>query len=127
MNRAAFLAPAALLSLAACHQAPEQHAMPGKVTAGGFTLTSTSITLPAETQLFPSGPHADAINGNCTGCHSASMVLTQPRLTPEQWQAEVKKMREVYKAPVAEADVPAILAYLGQLPGQSGAAQPIRK
>ena len=32
--------------------------------------------------------------------------------TAEQWRAEVAKMREVYKAPVADADVPSIVAYL---------------
>ncbi|MGJ3627640.1 hypothetical protein AB5I41_12915 [Sphingomonas sp. MMS24-JH45] len=40
------------------------------------------------------------------------MILNQPRLTAEQSQATVTKMREVYKAPVADAEVPAIVAYL---------------
>jgi hypothetical protein len=40
------------------------------------------------------------------------MVLTQPPLTATAWKAEVEKMRGQYKAPVAEDDVPAIVAYL---------------
>ena len=93
-------------------------ATPGSVSANGITLASTSITLPADEGTYPAGPHADLVNANCTGCHSASMALNQPKLTADQWKAEVTKMREVYKAPVAAADMPAIVAYLTTLPGQ---------
>jgi hypothetical protein len=40
------------------------------------------------------------------------MILTQPKLKPEQWTGIIKKMKEVYKAPVNPADEPAIQAYL---------------
>ena len=40
------------------------------------------------------------------------MILLQPALTPEQWKGEIKKMKEVYKAPVDPAAEAAILAYL---------------
>jgi hypothetical protein len=43
------------------------------------------------------------------------MVLTQPALPRATWQAEVDKMRGTYKAPVAAADVPAIVDYLANL------------
>jgi cytochrome c553 len=43
------------------------------------------------------------------------MVLTQPSLPKADWQAEVKKMRNVYKAPVDAKDVPAIVDYLAKL------------
>ena len=43
------------------------------------------------------------------------MVLTQPKLPRTAWRAEVDKMRESYKAPVAAADVPAIVDYLANL------------
>ena len=61
------------------------------------------------------------MTADCTGCHSAGMILTQPRLKPEQWKATVEKMQKVYKAPVPDADVPAILAYLGTLPAGQAA------
>ena len=71
------------------------------------------------------------INANCASCHSASMVLNQPALTEAQWTEEVGKMRNVYKAPVAESDVPAIIAYLtatsaklGGPPAAKAAARP---
>ncbi len=82
------------------------------VSGNGVTHTSAAIDLPADHQLYPQRPHADAMNRNCASCHSPSMVLGQPPLTPDQWAAEVKKMREVYRAPVPDADVPAILDYL---------------
>ena len=74
------------------------------VSARGFSLASTSVDLPADDATYPDGPHADVINANCTSCHSASMALTQPALSADQWKATVTKMREVYKAPVAEKD-----------------------
>jgi hypothetical protein len=74
-----------------------------------------SIELPGEFVPFVDirgGPSAEAINANCLSCHSAEMVLHQPRLTPIEWQGEVTKMRNVYKAPVAPSDDAAIIAWL---------------
>lgn len=71
-----------------------------------------SITLPEDTGTFPDGPGKDAMIANCGACHSPSMILTQPKLTADQWKGTIKKMREVYKAPIIAADEPAILAYL---------------
>lgn len=78
-------------------------------------LVSASITLPGDAAILPAGPHVDLVTARCTACHSAEMILTQPALSPEQWQAEIAKMREVYRAPVAARDDPAILAYLTAL------------
>ncbi|HEU0066040.1 MAG TPA: cytochrome c [Sphingomonas sp.] len=89
-----------------------QPTKPGRVSAGGIVLRSTTTTLPEDDAGYPAGPHVDAMNQNCAACHSASMVLSQPRLSADQWKAEVAKMRETYKAPLDDADVPAILAYL---------------
>jgi hypothetical protein len=47
------------------------------------------------------------------------MVLTQPRLSRSQWQAEVDKMRNTYKAPISATDVPAIVDYLANLKPKS--------
>jgi len=61
------------------------------------------------------GPGSDPVNANCTACHSADMVFAQPPLTRTAWQAEVTKMIKVYKASVAEEDIPAIVDYLTKL------------
>lgn len=87
---------------------------PGPATASGpgLTLASIDVTLPEDEQTYPDGPGADVINANCTSCHSASMALYQPPLSRQQWHEEVEKMRNTFKAPIAEADVPAIVDYL---------------
>jgi hypothetical protein len=93
-------------------QAQQAPAAASQVSAAGVTLHSVSITLPTSDRMFPGDADAEAINNNCLACHSAGMVLTQPALTSATWKAEVEKMRAQYKAPVAEEDVPAIVAYL---------------
>jgi hypothetical protein len=86
-------------------------AAPSTVTAAGITLRSVSVDLPTSDRMF-AGADADAINNNCLACHSAGMVLNQPGFGQAVWQQEVEKMRAQFKAPVDEADVPAIVAYL---------------
>jgi len=85
------------------------------VSAGGVTLRSVNVDFPDSDRRFE-GPGADVVNNNCLACHSAGMVLTQPRLSRAVWQGEVEKMRNTYKAPVEAADVPAIVDYLATLP-----------
>ena len=82
------------------------------VSSGGATLRSVSVDFPDLGRLVPGGDKADAINNNCLACHSAGMLLTQPRLSRDQWQSEVDKMRNFYNVPVAAEDVPAIVDYL---------------
>jgi cytochrome c5 len=75
-------------------------------------LKSLDLDLPTNNKTFPPGPGADAANRNCRACHSVEMVLNQPPLPKAGWEAEVAKMRNVYKAPVDLKDVPAIVDYL---------------
>jgi hypothetical protein len=87
-----------------------------KVSAGGVTLQSVRVDIPDRGITFP-GSGSDAINNNCLVCHSAGMVLNQPALPKAAWQAEVDKMIQVYKAPVAPEDVAAIVDYLTRVKG----------
>jgi cytochrome c5 len=91
-----------LLVLTACGQEP----------ASKFTFKDVAVTLPQDNALFPPRAGSEAMDRNCAACHSTSMILLQPALTTDQWKASIKKMREVYKAPIDPADEPAILAYL---------------
>ena len=91
------LAAAAMSSLAAASASP------------------ISYELPPETAAFKPGPNLETTRNNCTGCHSADYILTQPRNVKSKrdfWQAEVTKMIKVYGAPIDEADVPKIVDYL---------------
>ncbi len=74
-----------------------------------FAFKSAKVDLPADTVALPAGPGAELVTANCTACHSPEMILTQPRFAKPVWEAEVAKMIKVYKAPIAEADVPKIV------------------
>jgi len=74
-----------------------------------------SYQLPEETAAFGPGPNQDAVLANCTACHSADYIKTQPQgatFKKAFWQAEVTKMIKVYGAPIDEADVGKIVDYL---------------
>lgn len=68
-----------------------------------ISLQSVEISLPLDETEF-TGPDADLLNANCTACHSASMVLFQPHMDTAGWAGSVKKMREIYKAPIEDID-----------------------
>jgi sulfite dehydrogenase (cytochrome) subunit B len=82
---------------------------------GSATAAPVSYTLPDETAAFKPGPNLEVVQNNCTACHSADYVQTQPRgakYKQDFWQAEVTKMIKLYGAPIGEADVPKIVEYL---------------
>jgi mono/diheme cytochrome c family protein len=86
----------------------------------GFVLGSSnaapvSYPLPDETAAFKPGPGLEIVQNNCTGCHSADYINTQPRgpkYKKDFWQAEVTKMIKLYGAPIEATDVPKIVEYL---------------
>jgi sulfite dehydrogenase (cytochrome) subunit B len=91
------LAAVAALSLVAANAAP------------------VSYTLPDETAVLKPGPNLEAVQNNCTACHSADYINTQPRgpkFKRDFWQAEVTKMIKVYGAPIDDADAGKIVDYL---------------
>jgi hypothetical protein len=82
-----------------------------------FTLKSVEVELPESSRTLPDGPGVTVVHDNCLSCHSVGMILTQPTMAKPAWEAEVNKMRNVYKAPVDEKDVPAIVDYLTAVKG----------
>jgi hypothetical protein len=77
--------------------------------------------LPPETTQLEPGSNADIAIANCSACHSADYITTQPRgfADPKAfWTAEVAKMRKAYGAPIAESDVPKIIDYLASTYGE---------
>ena len=82
---------------------------------GAAIAAPVSYTLPDETAAFKPGPNLDVVQNNCTACHSADYINTQPRgpkFKKDFWQAEVTKMIKVYGAPIEDADVGKIVDYL---------------
>ena len=85
--------------------------------AKALTLKSVSVSLPDGDRDLPDGPGLAAVQGNCISCHTPGMILTQPAMPKAFWEAEVAKMRNIYKAPVSDKDVPDIVAYLTAVKG----------
>ena len=88
-------------------------------TATVFSLGSAgaappSYQLPDETAAFKPGQIIEVVKNNCTACHSADYISTQPRMEKKRefWQAEVTKMIKSYGAPIDDADIPKIVDYL---------------
>ena len=85
--------------------------------AAAASAAPITYTLPEETAAFRAGPNLDVVQNNCTGCHSADYIATQPRgpkYKRDFWQAEVTKMIKVYGAPIDEADIGKIVDYLAE-------------
>ena len=96
-------------------EAPPVAPVPSIVAGGGVTLHSVSVSFPHSDGTFPGGAETAAINNDCLICHSAGMVLDQATLSRAEWQGEVEKMRDSFKAPFAAEDIPAIVDYLTNL------------
>ncbi|MBV8922430.1 SorB family sulfite dehydrogenase c-type cytochrome subunit [Bradyrhizobium sp.] len=93
------------------------HLLLAAATLGPIPVLASPISyaLPAETAAFKPGPNLDVVKNNCSACHSADYVSTQPRGAKDKrafWQAEVTKMIKVYGAPIADTDVAGIVDYL---------------
>lgn len=83
--------------------------------SGTGNAAQVSYALPDETAAFKPGPNLEVVQNNCTSCHSADYVNTQPRgpkFKKDFWQAEVTKMIKVYGAPIDDADAAKIVDYL---------------
>jgi mono/diheme cytochrome c family protein len=74
-----------------------------------------SIELPGDgTQLKASSlPGYEKAQASCVVCHSAEYMLYQPPTAPRAyWDTMVKRMKAVFKAPIDDGDMPAIVDYL---------------
>ena len=81
----------------------------------GALADAKTITLPMEGPPLKASPlpgYAKA-QSNCVACHSAEYMLYQPPTAPRAyWEAMVTRMKVVFKAPIDDADMPAIVDYL---------------
>ena len=85
------------------------------LSLSGANAAPVSYALPEEVAAFKPGPNLEAVKDNCTACHSADYIATQPHSVKSRkdfWQAEVTKMIKVYGAPIDDADIGKIVDYL---------------
>jgi mono/diheme cytochrome c family protein len=89
------------------------------VAACAFATASLAATkiiqLPPDGEQLRASPlpgYAKA-QANCVACHSAEYMLYQPPTAPRgYWENMVKRMKVVFKAPIADEDMPVIVDYL---------------
>ncbi|WP_167772130.1 c-type cytochrome [Bradyrhizobium frederickii] len=87
----------------------------GLAAAMGSALAApVNYKTPDEVAAFKPGPGLEVVKGNCSACHSADYIKTQPPMKDRKgfWQAEVTKMIKVYGAPIDDADIGKIVDYL---------------
>ena len=73
------------------------------------------ITLPPDAVLLTANDHPGYAKAQqaCATCHSAEYMLYQPPTAARPyWDAMVKRMKTVFKAPIDDADMPLIVDYL---------------
>jgi hypothetical protein len=104
------------------HRPPAVTETATSVAAAGITLTSQTLALPEEKIAFAPGSDGELLTVNCTACHSPEMILNQPRLAADKWQATIDKMRKAYHATIAPGDDARLIAALTALPTQRATA-----
>ncbi|HVZ42314.1 MAG TPA: cytochrome c [Ramlibacter sp.] len=89
--------------------------------AAAFSFSVAAVPAAKTIQLPPDGAQLKAsplpgyvkAQGNCVACHSAEYMLYQPPTAARPyWDAMVKRMKAVFKAPIDDADMPEIVDYL---------------
>ena len=82
---------------------------------GLLAARAATYTLPAETAPLRPGPGVETAQKNCVACHSSDYLAMQPPGKGKAfWDAEVVKMRQVYKAVIDDSDAKAIADYLAK-------------
>jgi cytochrome c553 len=88
------------------------------VTAATVNGGVRSIVLPQAEIELPAGPHQREFVVACTTCHSARLVLNQPRFPRAKWGEIVQKMVKTFGAPISVDEEPALLDYLVAIRGK---------
>ena len=75
------------------------------------------ITLPQYPGEMPAGPNLAVFQQHCLLCHSGRYVTMQPRFARALWEKEVKKMVDMYGAPITPPEQTQIVEYLVAIKG----------
>ena len=101
-------------------------ALAGVLGAAGFGPISTALASAKSIELPPDGmqlkpstlPGYAKAQAICAACHSAEYMQYQPPTAARPyWEAMVKRMKLVFKAPIADEDIPLIVDYLAKTYG----------
>jgi hypothetical protein len=106
-----------LLALALLASAASQQPDTPSKARKGSKKPVEEITLPNYPLEMSPGPNLAAFQQHCLLCHSARYVTTQPRFSQTVWEKEVKKMVDVYGAPITPDEQKEIVEYLVTIKG----------
>lgn len=79
------------------------------------SVAAKTIELPPDGMQLKANdlPGYAKAQASCVACHSAEYMRYQPPTAPRPyWDAMVKRMKTVFKAPIDDADMPALVDYL---------------
>jgi len=114
LHRSIFVLPTALALLTfASAQQPGASSKSAKASRNPVQ----EITLPNYPADTPPGPNLAAYQQKCLLCHTSRYVTTQPRFPRTVWEKEVKKMVDVYGAPITAEEQQQIVEYLFAIKG----------
>ncbi|MBI3514303.1 MAG: cytochrome c [Proteobacteria bacterium] len=83
------------------------------LVVGAWFLLAPAASADEQPVTLKNAPGRDAVEGNCGSCHSLDYIQTNsPFPSAALWDAEVKKMMNVFGAPIAPADAKTITDYL---------------
>ena len=76
-------------------------------------LLAATPALAQEKVTLKPGDGADAVQTACSTCHTLNYIrMNSVFLTPDEWKAEVTKMRTALGAPIDEDTANSIIKYL---------------
>jgi cytochrome c553 len=78
------------------------------------------IELPPETGAYRQAEGVELAQAFCVQCHSVEYTAVQPPMPAKFWDAQVKKMREKYFAPVPPEMDARLVEYLVKAYGAAG-------
>lgn len=70
------------------------------------------IELPADVPMLKDAPGREVLLTQCLLCHSLDYISSQPPMAAENWKKIVQKMQKTFGAPLPDAQVDAVVAYL---------------
>lgn len=78
------------------------------------------IELPADVPMLKDAPGREVLLTQCLLCHSLDYISSQPPMAAESWKKIVQKMQKTFGAPLPDAQVDAVVAYLATNYGPPG-------
>jgi hypothetical protein len=83
-------------------------------SAGGSTDFGS---VPLQAGELPTGPNFALYKAACLTCHTSSYVIQTPKSARNYWEIEVRKMVDLYAAPINDENQKLIVDYLMSVRG----------